>query len=78
MIERSWRAACEIDGFDRVVVVTDDDRIKIAAEAFGAEVVMPPEACANGTERCAAAHIALERGYDIAVSLQGDAPLTPN
>ena len=78
LIERSWRAACEVGGVERVVVATDDDRIKIAAEAFGAEVVMTPEACANGTERCAAAHIALGGGYDIVVNLQGDAPLTPN
>ena len=78
LIERSWRAACEVDGVDRVVVATDDDRIKITAEAFGAEVVMTPEACANGTERCAAAHIALGGGYDIVVNLQGDAPLTPH
>ena len=78
LIERSWRAACEVGGVERVVVATDDDRIKIAAEAFGAEVVMTPEACANGTERCAAAHTALGGGYDIVVHLQGDAPLTPN
>jgi 3-deoxy-manno-octulosonate cytidylyltransferase (CMP-KDO synthetase) len=78
LIERSWRAACEVGGVERVVVATDDDRIKIAAEEFGAEVVMTPEACANGTERCAAAHIALGGGYDIVVNLQGDAPLTPN
>jgi len=39
---------------------------------------MTPEACANGTERCAAAHIALGEGYDIVVNLQGDAPLTPH
>ena len=56
LIERSWRAACEVGGVDRVVVATDDDRIKITSEAFGAEVVMTPDACANGTERCAAAH----------------------
>ncbi|MEP0218302.1 3-deoxy-manno-octulosonate cytidylyltransferase, partial [Parasphingorhabdus sp.] len=42
------------------------------------EVVMTPESCANGTERCAAAHEALGGGYDIVVNLQGDAPLTPH
>jgi 3-deoxy-manno-octulosonate cytidylyltransferase (CMP-KDO synthetase) len=78
LIERSWRAACEVGGVDRVVVATDDNRIKNTAEAFGAEVVMTPEACANGTERCAAAHTALGGGYDIVVNLQGDAPLTPH
>lgn len=77
LIERSWRAAKAVSGIDRVVVATDDARIKDVAEAFGAEVVMTSESCANGTERCAEAHARLGDGYDIVVNLQGDAPLTP-
>ncbi|WP_299770522.1 3-deoxy-manno-octulosonate cytidylyltransferase [uncultured Tateyamaria sp.] len=77
LIERSWRAALAVDGVDRVVVATDDDRIKEASEAFGAEVVMTSDTCGNGTERCAEAHQALGAGYEIVVNLQGDAPLTP-
>lgn len=78
LIERSWHAACAVQGVDRVVVATDDGRIKAAAEAFGAEVVMTSEACMNGTERCAEAHEVLGGGYEIVVNLQGDAPLTPH
>ncbi|ANP37244.1 3-deoxy-manno-octulosonate cytidylyltransferase [Phaeobacter gallaeciensis] len=78
LIERSWRAACAVGGVDRVVVATDDDRIRSAAEGFGAEVVMTSESCANGTERCAEAHAALGGGYEVVVNLQGDAPLTPH
>ncbi|MAY86212.1 MAG: 3-deoxy-manno-octulosonate cytidylyltransferase [Pseudooceanicola sp.] len=78
LIERSWRAAMQVQGVDRVVVATDDDRIREAAEAFGAEVVMTSTACANGTERCAEAHAALGGGSHIVVNLQGDAPLTPH
>ncbi len=77
LIERSWDAAMAVKGIDRVVVATDDDRIRDAAESFGAEVVMTPESCANGTERCAAAYEVLGEHYDIVVNLQGDAPLTP-
>ena len=77
LIHRSWEAACEVKGVDRVVVATDDDRIREAAEAFGAEVVMTSEDCANGTERCAEAYDNLGGGFDIVVNLQGDAPLTP-
>lgn len=77
LIERSWHAACAVDGVDRVVVATDDDRIQETAEAFGAEVVMTSEACTNGTERCAEAHAVLGDGHDVVVNLQGDAPLTP-
>ena len=78
LIERSWRAACAVGGVDRVVVATDDTRIRDAAEGFGAEVVMTSPDCANGTERCAEAHAALGGGYEIVVNLQGDAPLTPH
>lgn len=77
LIERSWRAAMSVSGVDRVVVATDDDRIRDAAEGFGAEVVMTSSDCRNGTERCAEAHTALGGGFDIVVNLQGDAPLTP-
>jgi 3-deoxy-manno-octulosonate cytidylyltransferase (CMP-KDO synthetase) len=77
LIRRSWEAAMAIGGIDRVVVATDDERIRTHAEGFGAEVVMTSEACQNGTERCAEAQAALGGGYDIVVNLQGDAPLTP-
>jgi 3-deoxy-manno-octulosonate cytidylyltransferase (CMP-KDO synthetase) len=76
LIRRSWEAAMAVRGVDRVVVATDDTRIKDHAEAFGAEVVMTSDQCQNGTERCAevAAHLP---GFEIIVNLQGDAPLTP-
>jgi len=78
LIQRSWEAACQVTGVDRVVVATDDDRIKHAAEAFGAEVVMTSPDCANGTERCAEVSGILGGAFDIVVNLQGDAPLTPH
>lgn len=78
LVQRSWEAACKVAGVDRVVVATDDARIRAEAERFGAEVVMTSETCRNGTERCAAAHQALGGGYEIVVNLQGDAPLTPH
>jgi len=78
LIERSWNAACSVSGADKVVVATDDDRIRTHCEEFGAEVVMTSEDCQNGTERCAEASKALGDAYDIVVNLQGDAPLTPH
>lgn len=76
LIRRSWEAAQGVKGVDRVVVATDDDRIKAHAESFGAEVVMTSSACQNGTERCAEVAAKLP-GYEMVVNLQGDAPLTP-
>jgi 3-deoxy-manno-octulosonate cytidylyltransferase (CMP-KDO synthetase) len=77
LIRRSWDAAMAVRGIDRVVVATDDDRIREEARGFGAEVVMTSQACENGTERCAEAHDLLGQRFDIVVNLQGDAPLTP-
>ncbi|WP_341367693.1 3-deoxy-manno-octulosonate cytidylyltransferase [Yoonia sp. BS5-3] len=77
LIQRSWEAAMQVDGADKVVVATDDTRIADAAEAFGAKVVMTATTCQNGTERCAEALAHVAGDYDIVVNLQGDAPLTP-
>ncbi len=77
LIRRSWEAAMTVSGADRVVVATDDDRIRAEAESFGAEVVMTSPDCANGTERCAEALDTLGGDYEMVVNLQGDAPLTP-
>ena len=77
LIERSWHAAMAVPGVARVVVATDDDRIRDACTAFGADVVMTAATCSNGSERVAEAHAVVGGGYDIVVNLQGDAPLTP-
>ncbi len=77
LIRRSWEAAMAVQGASRVVVATDDTRIRDEAEGFGAEVVMTSEACKNGTERVAEAMALLGAGHEIVVNLQGDAPLTP-
>lgn len=77
LIERSWIAACAVPGVDTVHVATDDPRIADAVVRFGGQVVMTPAACANGTERCAAAVAEMTDAPDLVVNLQGDAPLTP-
>jgi len=77
LIERSWRAACEVVGLDAVYVATDDARIADAAQAFGADVLMTSSMARNGTERCAEALAQLGDGVEMVVNLQGDAPLTP-
>jgi 3-deoxy-manno-octulosonate cytidylyltransferase (CMP-KDO synthetase) len=76
LIRRSWEAAMAVRGASRVVVATDDARIRDHAADFGAEVIMTSANCQNGTERCAEV-AALLPGFDIVVNLQGDAPLTP-
>ncbi|MCQ0969248.1 3-deoxy-manno-octulosonate cytidylyltransferase (plasmid) [Paracoccus sp. TK19116] len=77
LIRRSWDAAMEVAGIDRVIVATDDERIAAHAHDFGADVAMTSTSCRNGTERCAEAVENLGLSADIVVNLQGDAPLTP-
>lgn len=76
LIQRTWETALQVKSVDRVVVATDDNRIKTAAEGFGAEVIMTSSKCRNGTERCAETIQQLD-GFDVVVNLQGDSLLTP-
>lgn len=77
LLARTWDAAREVPGIDRIVIATEDSRIADAAAGFGAEVAMTPETCRNGTERCAAVARDLGGNHEVIVNLQGDAPLTP-
>lgn len=77
LLHRSWEAARAAHTASRILVATDDQRIRAEADRIGAEVVMTPASCGNGTERCAAALDTLADHYEIIVNLQGDAPLTP-
>ena len=76
LIQRSHEAAMRVPGVAAVHIVTDDPRIREAAEAFGASVIMTSESCRNGTERCAEALEMLDDA-DLVINLQGDALLTP-
>lgn len=74
MIEHVYTRVAGVRGLDRVVVLTDDERIAKAVEAFGGEFEMTPPECASGTDRIA--HAA--RGWTAAaavVNVQGDEPL---
>ncbi|PIB26603.1 3-deoxy-manno-octulosonate cytidylyltransferase [Amylibacter kogurei] len=77
LIQRSWEAALKVPNA-RVVIATDDDRIKDVATGFGADVVMTSTSAKNGSERCAEAYETLGEEFEIVVNLQGDSPLTPS
>lgn len=77
LVQMSWEAAKGVSGVDAVYVATDDDRIRDAAEGFGADVIMTSEECENGTARCADALAIAGLEADLIINLQGDAPLTP-
>jgi len=73
MIEHVYRRAERARNIERVVVLTDDQRIAEAVERFGGHWEMTPTDCASGTDRIA--HAA--RGWEAAavLNVQGDEPL---
>lgn len=78
MLERVWRNACAaLANKELVLIATDDDRIREAAEQLGASVVMTPADCENGSERAFAASKHLPASVRCIVNLQGDSPLVP-
>lgn len=76
MLERVWRIASAVNSVDRVIIATDDQRIYEAAKSFGAEVVMTPNTCRNGSERVFAAISEYPEKFAAVLNFQGDAPLT--
>ena len=77
LIQRVHECAVKT-GATQVVIATDDDRIRQAAEGFGARVVMTSAAHRSGTDRLAEVieQLAIDAG-EIVVNLQGDEPLMP-
>jgi len=73
MIYHVYQRASQAAELSRLVVATDDERIRQAVEAFGGEVVMTSSNHATGTDRVAEAVRHLEA--DIVVNVQGDEPL---
>lgn len=69
VIERARRAR----RLDEVLVATDDERIRAAAIAVGAQVAMTRPEHPSGTDRIAEA--VAGRDVDVVVNIQGDEPL---
>lgn len=72
MIERVYRQASK--ALERVVVATDDERIRDAVKAFGGEVVMTSADHCSGTDRCREAYINCGSDADVVINIQGDEP----
>jgi 3-deoxy-manno-octulosonate cytidylyltransferase (CMP-KDO synthetase) len=73
MIEHVYRRVARARGLDRVVVLTDDERIARAVEGFGGDWEMTPADCASGTDRIAWA--ARRWSAAAVINIQGDEPL---
>ncbi|MCF8237095.1 MAG: 3-deoxy-manno-octulosonate cytidylyltransferase [Saprospiraceae bacterium] len=71
IILRVWDQ-CLQAGLSRVVIATDDQRIKSVCEEAGAQVVMTDPELPSGTDRCAAIAAHSEESY--VINIQGDEP----
>ena len=66
----------QASGADRIVIATDDERIRAAAEQHGFDAILTRANHATGTDRLAEAAVALELDdRAIVVNVQGDEPL---
>ncbi len=70
LIQHVYERACRSPGVRRVLVATDDPRIRKAVTAFGGAVVMPKGRFRTGTDRVAA--VARRTPGRVFVNLQGD------
>jgi len=77
MLDRVWSIAQAVKTGPRVVIATEDERILSYAKSIGAEAVLTPTSCQNGTERAFAALESAQVDSEIIINLQGDALLTP-
>jgi 3-deoxy-manno-octulosonate cytidylyltransferase (CMP-KDO synthetase) len=75
LIERVYRQCKKANGINIVIVATDSDEIAKHVNSFGAEAIITPEECANGTERVAYAARHLADDFEIIINVQGDEPL---
>ena len=67
-----YRAALNSKVFDRVIVATDDERIKNTVEKYGGEAILTAREHRTGTDRVW--EVASTTNHDIVVNLQGDEP----
>jgi 3-deoxy-manno-octulosonate cytidylyltransferase (CMP-KDO synthetase) len=74
MIQRTYDRVKAVEGFDRIVIATDDQRIFDAAQGFGAEVMLTSASHITGTDRCAEVLSRLGESVDYVINIQGDEP----
>jgi len=75
MIQHVWERVHSARKVSRVLVATDDERVRRAVEVFGGEAVMTRADHRSGTERVAEVAASAASKAEILVNVQGDEPL---
>jgi 3-deoxy-manno-octulosonate cytidylyltransferase (CMP-KDO synthetase) len=73
LVQRVFERARGARRLTRLLVATDDERIRSAVERFGGEAMMTSDRHASGTDRLA--EVARRVPADLYVNIQGDEPL---
>jgi 3-deoxy-manno-octulosonate cytidylyltransferase (CMP-KDO synthetase) len=74
MIQRVYEQSSKSKSLDKVVVATDDERIKQHVEGFGGVAVMTAAHHQSGTDRCWDALKQVGGNYEYVINIQGDEP----
>lgn len=74
LIQHVWERCCACSRLDRLLVATDDERIREVVAGFGGTAVMTSPEHPTGTDRLAEAVRAVPEATHI-VNIQGDEPL---
>lgn len=74
MIQRVFEQTSKARTLDKIVIATDDERVRAEALRFGAEVVITKAEHPSGTDRCFEAYEKLGADYDFVINIQGDEP----
>ncbi len=74
LVQHVWEQSLQARKISRVLIATDDRRIRESAERFGAEVVMTSPDHPSGTDRIAEVASRM-RGITHFINVQGDEPL---
>ena len=73
LVQHVQERAAQAAGVERVIVLTDDDRVEAAVRSYGGEVLRTRPDHVSGTDRCAEAAASLD--VDVVLNLQADEPL---
>lgn len=74
LVQHVWERVCLCSSLADVAIATDDERIRAAAEGFGAKVIMTSPDHPSGSDRLAEAVQSFPEATHI-VNIQGDEPL---
>ena len=77
MVIRTYAQCLKVVSKDKILIATDDNKIKKVCESYNANVIMTSKKCLTGTDRVA--EVSKKIKTEVYINVQGDEPLfSPN